>query len=277
MSLGRTHSLVFTPASDDPALKLTAKCYTPESADPNGLTLLCLHGAGTHKEQWEPTLSQIFFKHSEPNAGFSIREAWAVDWQSHGVAALINEAALQNRPGVSVVEWAAAIASFIESPHLRGHRIVAVGHSAGASVVVLTTRNFLVSSVPFIGMVIVEPVMCSKDFYREYGEERESALSTAIMVVNARRTTWPSRDEAFKYMRKNFIWKGWDPRVLRTYVDHGMHDLPRKGGVSISTNNEHEIGTYMNVPPHLAAVDAYRRIAPFVPVHFIFGARNDLV
>lgn len=67
-------------------------------------------------------------------------------------------------------------------------------------------------------MVIVEPVMCSEDFYREYGEERESALSTTIMVVNSRRTTWPSRDEAFKYMRKNFIWKGWDPRVLRTYV-----------------------------------------------------------
>ncbi|KAJ7510681.1 hypothetical protein B0H11DRAFT_2215430 [Mycena galericulata] len=271
MSLGQTHSLVFNLGSEDPALILSANCYTPESSDPHGLILLCLHGAGTLG-----AYSRAGFPHSQLNAGFSIREACAVDWQSHGAETLINEAALKNRPGVSVLEWAAAIASLIESPHLRGHRIVAVGHSAGASVVVLTTRNFLVSSVPFIGMVIVEPVMCSEDFYREYGEERESALSTTIMVVNSRRTTWPSRDEAFKYMRKNFIWKGWDPRVLRTYVDYGMHDLPTNGGIAISTNNEQEIGTYMNVPPHLAAVDGYRRIAPFVSVHFIFGARNHL-
>jgi hypothetical protein len=81
----------------------------------------------------------------------------------------------------------------------------------------LATQNFL-GEPPFVGMIIVEPVMCSTDFYRDYGEERDSALATAIMIVNARRTTWPNRGEAFGYMRKNFIWKGWDQRVLHTYV-----------------------------------------------------------
>ncbi|KAJ7450533.1 Alpha/beta hydrolase fold-1 [Mycena latifolia] len=268
-------SIVFNPRPD--ALKLTAKCYTPESSDPNGLTLLCAHGAGTHKEQWEPTLEQIFLTAKNGDSKIRLREVWAVDWQSHGEGAVVNEAALKNRPGVSVVEWAEAIVAFVKSTHLRDRRIVAVGHSAGASVVLLATQNFMPRTLPFVAMIIVEPVMCSKDFYREFGEERDSALSTAIMVVNARRTTWPSRDEAFAYMRKNFIWKGWDPRALRTYVDHGMKNLPATEGVAISTSNEQEISAYVNVPPHLDAVDSYRRIAPFVPVHFIFGARNDLV
>lgn len=56
-----------------------------------------------------------------------------------------------------------------------------------------------------------------------------------------------------------------------------MKDLPTKDGVAICTSNEQEISAYVNVPPHLEAVDQYRRIAPFVPVHFIFGGRNDLV
>ncbi|KAJ7611431.1 Alpha/beta hydrolase fold-1 [Mycena polygramma] len=269
-------SVLFNPGPDERALKLTAKCYTPTYSDPKGLTLLCAHGAGAHKEQWEPTLEQIFDTQGQENCGFAILEAWSVDWQSHGEAAIINEAALSNRPGVSVDEWAEAVAAFIKSPYLRGHRLVPVGHSAGSSVMLLATQYLLLNSLPFAGMIMVEPVMCSKDYYREFGEERDSALSTAIMVVNARRTVWPSRDEAFTYMRKNFIWKGWDPRVLHTYVNYGMNHLARKDEVIISTRNEQEISAYTNVPPHLESVDQYRRVAPWVPVHFIFGARNDL-
>jgi hypothetical protein len=72
----------------------------------------------------------------------------------------------------------------------------------------------LSQTVSFVGLIIVEPVMCSQDFYRDYGEERDSALSTAIMIVNARRTTWPNRDEAFSYMKLDFIWKGWGASAL---------------------------------------------------------------
>ncbi|KAF8199250.1 Alpha/beta hydrolase fold-1 [Mycena galopus ATCC 62051] len=270
-------SIIFDPAPDQRALKLTAKCYTPETSDSKGLTLLCAHGAGAHKEQWEPTLEQIFRMQKTGNYSFSIRDAWSVDWQSHGEGAVVNEAALSDHPGVSVVEWAKAIATFIKSSHLRGRRIVVVGHSAGSSVVLLATQNLLTQSLPFVGMIIVEPVMCSKDYYREFGEGLDSALSTAIMIVKARRKTWLNRDEAFAYMRRNFIWKGWDERILRSYVSYGMKDLPGKDGAIISTTNEQEISAYTNVPPHLQAVDEYRRIAPWVPVHFIFGARNDLV
>ncbi|KAJ7822912.1 hypothetical protein B0H14DRAFT_3731021 [Mycena olivaceomarginata] len=219
------------------------------------------------REQWEPALEQIFKMHENTNCGFSLREVWSVDWQSHGLGAVVMRPHYQIVPlYVTVVEWAEAIAEFIQSPHLRGHHIVGIGHSAGSSVLLLKTRNLLSQTVSFFGLIIVEPMMCSQDFYRDYGEERDSALSTAIMIVNARRTTWPNRDEAFSYMKLNFIWKGWGAR----------NDLPGSDGVVISTKKEQEISAYTNVPPHLEAVDLYRRIAPWVPVHFIFGARNDL-
>jgi len=187
MSSLHIKSILFNPGPDESALKLTAKCYTSGSSDPKGLTLLCAHGAGTHKEQWEPTLEQIFRTQENPNSGFTIYEVWSVDWQSHGAGATVNEAALLNHLGVSVEEWAQAIAAFVKSPHLRGRRLVGVGHSAGSSVVLLATRNSLPRTMPFAAMIIVEPVMCSKDFYREHGEERDGALSTAIVIVNARR------------------------------------------------------------------------------------------
>ncbi|KAJ7291789.1 Alpha/beta hydrolase fold-1 [Mycena rebaudengoi] len=277
-SMSRVHieSVVFTipSTSEKPSLKLTAMCYTPARSDTAGLTLLCAHGAGTHKEQWEPTLDRIFSKIQSPDSHMQVREAWSVDWQSHGMGAIVNEAELKNRPGVSVVEWADAIAAFVRSPHLRGHRIVAIGHSAGSSAVVLSTQNL---GPLFVGMILVEPVMCSRDFYRDNGEERRSALDTAIMIVNARRTTWPSREDAFSYMRKNFIWKGWDQRVLRTYTEHGMKKGPGKDEVILATSNKQEISAYVDVSPHLDAVDQCRRMVSFVPVHCIYGERNDLV
>ncbi|KAJ7636181.1 hypothetical protein FB45DRAFT_1024309 [Roridomyces roridus] len=187
-------SIVFNPepGDDTDALNLTLKRCTPEatSVSANGLTLLCLHGAGSlgDKEQWEP------------------------------------------------VEWIFA----------------------------------------------TKAVKIREAFYREFGAEWDRALATAIMIVNARRTTWASREEAFEYMANKFIWKGWYARVLSAYVSHGLHDVPgtpdgKSNSVCISTSNAQEISAYRLVPPHLEAVDQYRRIAKQLPVHFIYGARNDLV
>jgi hypothetical protein len=49
MSTFRLKSIVFNPGPDERALKLTAKCYSPGTSNPNGSTLLCAHGAGTRE------------------------------------------------------------------------------------------------------------------------------------------------------------------------------------------------------------------------------------
>jgi hypothetical protein len=137
----------------------------------------------------------------------------------------------------------------------------------------------LSQTVSFVGLIIVEPVMCSQDFYRDYGEERDSALSTAIMIVNARRTTWPNRDEAFSYMKLDFIWKGWGARVLRTYVvstGHWSRTIFPGATVWLSRPKRSK-RSVPNVPPHLEAVDLYRRIAPWVGNPFILFSGLEMI
>ena len=43
------------------------------------------------KEQWEPILDKVW---SSAGSEFSIREAWALEWQSHGDSAILNEEVL---------------------------------------------------------------------------------------------------------------------------------------------------------------------------------------
>jgi hypothetical protein len=155
-----------------PDLQITAKRYTTAHSAQNrdGLTLLFTHCIGSRmnylillvqltntnsrkdKEQWEPTIQRLFDTQQCKDKVHRIREAWSFDRQNHGDAAILNREALRNRrEGVcgfndyvsalssnymtAVFEWTPAIASFIRSPRMKGHHLVAVGHSAGAGAV----------------------------------------------------------------------------------------------------------------------------------------------
>lgn len=74
--------------------------------------------------------------------------------------------------------------------------------------------------MPFMGFIFVEHVLCSEDFYAERGPLVDTMVShlTEITKAPVRRTKWPNRDAALEYMRRKFIWKSWDPRVLGAYV-----------------------------------------------------------
>ncbi|KAJ7613563.1 Alpha/beta hydrolase fold-1, partial [Roridomyces roridus] len=264
-------SLIFDPTPDsENALKLTATRYIPRSTTPHGSTLLFVHNSGGHKEQWNPTLEQLFAR--QKFAQLNIREAWAVDWQSHGEAGQINSVQLENRGPVSLYEWATAIAAFLRSDHLRGHSIVGVAESAGSSAMLLATQHFLPHSLPFKGIIIIEPIMASREYYRNFGAERDRAMAVATAIVKGLRTSWSTREEAFEYMRNHIRWKKWDLRVLRSHVDHGLYESPTG---EIFCNNQPELCSYQEIPPHLDAVDQYRKIAPLIPIHFIFGQKNS--
>ena len=60
------------------------------------------------KELWEPTIEQMFLQDEAQD--FRIREAWALDCQSHGEAAIVNEKA--------VLKAEAEDPSFIRTCHL---------------------------------------------------------------------------------------------------------------------------------------------------------------
>ncbi|KAG5338729.1 hypothetical protein C0989_006437 [Termitomyces sp. Mn162] len=94
-------SFIFRVDATD--LQSTAKRYTSRFGSKDGLTLVFAHCVGSQnatpldKEQWEPTIEQIFRLQQSKNRRDPIREAWAFDWQSHGDAAVINAGVLNSR------------------------------------------------------------------------------------------------------------------------------------------------------------------------------------
>jgi hypothetical protein len=69
--------------------------------------------------------------------------------------------------------------------------------------------------MPFLGVVLIEPTMASKDvFYSRY-EERKASIDFAVNTTSARKDTWRSRSEALAYFMKRQPWKTWDPRIVQ--------------------------------------------------------------
>ncbi|KAJ7463512.1 hypothetical protein B0H11DRAFT_2053173 [Mycena galericulata] len=253
-------------------LTMTAKRYsTKESlANVDGITLLFGHGVGAHKEIWEPIIEDIFRlqKHQR------VREAWALDRQDHGDAAVLNcDELVRSRPdGVYSYEWSEAIAAFACSPRMQGHRIVAISHSAGAISMVGSTKYMNVESGPYIAMILVEPSMVAAEL-DPYTEGGIGPLTAAIRV---RRDTWASREAAHGWMKARFPWNVWDPRVLRVHIDHGFKDTP-DGKVTLKCDKSHEANAFMDKVAHFDSVDQVGRVCRTLPFHIVWGDRDDIV
>ncbi|KAF7300477.1 AB hydrolase-1 domain-containing protein [Mycena chlorophos] len=285
MSSLRVDSLVFDcpqNAREAPGerLKMAVKRYSRETTPQAsaGLTLLFAHCVGAHKEAWEPAIERIFAL-----AGAGVNEAYAFDWQTHGDSAVLNRQLLDPETragrvdGVSVREWAEAIAAFVRSPALQGKRIVAIGHSAGAGAMLLSTKH-LPSPPPYQTVIVVEPTAIPGEmFYREL-DYRISTMEFVVSATLARRETWKSRDVAFAWMRKRVPWVEWDERVVKAFVDHGLETTP-DGQVRIKGDRRHEALCYPDPIPHFEAADLLAT-TPAVTgrTHFVWAeAENVLV
>ncbi|KAF8629553.1 hypothetical protein AX15_003385 [Amanita polypyramis BW_CC] len=259
-------------------LKMTAKRYTVGNSAYNteGLTLLFVHCIGSHKEQWEPTISRIFERQQHKDPADKIREAWSVDWQNHGDSALLNREAIRSRPeGISAYEWALAIAALVRSPYMKGHRIIPFGHSAGATAALISAKEFPTADIPYVAVVLIEPTMAPKEvFYSRY-EERKAAVDFAVNTTSIRRDTWPSKDDAFAYFMKRVPWKGWDPRVVRLLVDYGLEETTE--GAKLKCDRRQEAVSYGDLEPHFEGANFISRLCHSLPIHLIFGARDKLV
>lgn len=97
MSTLSSESYVFDPRPNYPLL-ITAKRYwkaeTQRTNDEDALTLVLAHGTGFHKEQWEPTIDDLFAVLDQQQT-VKVREVWSIDAPNHGDAAILNEGALR--------------------------------------------------------------------------------------------------------------------------------------------------------------------------------------
>ncbi|KAJ7834159.1 hypothetical protein B0H13DRAFT_2370029 [Mycena leptocephala] len=228
-------------------------------ADIRGLTLIFAHGVGGYKEQWEPMLGELFRLQHAKAPHHRIYEAWSVDRQNHGDAALLNreELAISRPGGVSSYEWADAIAAFARSSRMRGKRLVAVSHSAGALALVGSTRAMSLSAVPYTAFVLIEPTIVSAEDFTGRIEKTVMAFGAA---TKTRRDKWPSREVAHQWMKARYPWKVWDPLMLKALVDHGLTETS-DGDVTPKCSKQQE--------------SSYNAHLAYNPRDIIWGTRND--
>ncbi|KAK6980649.1 CN hydrolase domain-containing protein [Favolaschia claudopus] len=221
-------------------LKMTANRYTTfksAAANTQGLTFVFLHGIGAHKEQWEPLISELFSLQQNKPPHLQVREAWSLDRQNHGNAAVLNadELAVRDRgqfQAVSAAEWGEGIAAFLNSEHMRGNRIVVVGHSAGSAAGVIATKH----------------------------------LDLSVVCI-----------EAHRWLKSRFPWNRWDERVLRLLVSHGLTLTPCNINVTLKCPKHQESVSFPDTFSQFSAIEQFQKICRLIPLHVVWGTKDHLL
>lgn len=204
----------------------------------SGLTLFLAHANGFPKEIWETMLRNIFDSPAAP----LVDEVWSWEAVHHGDAALVNAGNLSG-----IVDWqdnARDIVNFLLNylpddtavsslpTHLervpestsevrteRGYSrrtLVVVGHSFGGTSSILAALNY---PKLFSSLILVDPIISMNDLFVEENYDHIYKLAFGAL---ARRSTWPSREEALRLFKQSPFFAPWHPEVLRLYVDYGL-------------------------------------------------------
>jgi len=221
-----TRTYIFDPRPAYPfrsAVKRFWKPDLPESTD--SLTLVFAHGTSFHKEQWEPAINDLDILVQKSGGKVKIRELWTIDAPNHGDAAILNEQELKIRNDVTFdwQQYALCILLVLSGKgtgvdvDFRKHKIVGIGHSMGAASLGLSL--WLSPKIDFVSFIFCELMIVPPEL-------SSATVLTLVSGAEKRRDLWSSKQEAYKLMKSRGVWKSWDDRVLRTYVEYGLRHLP---------------------------------------------------
>ncbi|KAG7095543.1 hypothetical protein E1B28_006281 [Marasmius oreades] len=248
----QSRNFVFDPRPNFPLLVTAKRYWNPESPyinDPTALTLVCLHGTGFHKEQWEPAIDDLLALVKAKNDQVRIREVWSIDAPNHGDAAVLNEETLSWGYEVSF-RWEdygrathsllAGLGKGIDMDFSK-HRLIGVGHSMGAVSLLLSTNFFPV--IKFEAVILIETMTMMKKSSAPFISIETNVLASGSI---SRRDIWPSKEEAYQSLKSRAAWKVWDDRVLRTYT---VRPSPLSLGVlvvslTLQTGTRHEAAAH---------------------------------
>ncbi|KAG7441877.1 alpha/beta-hydrolase [Guyanagaster necrorhizus] len=275
---------IIETSSSGTTLKAAVKRYRPPNGGTNdkpasgGYILVFAHGTGFRNEHWEITIRRIFTLARGVSSRIRILEAWAVDAQTHGASATMNEETIEapdfNYPIQDYAEACANVYNSLLRPTIRDsediHKLILIGHSAGASAAALSTA--FCDHVPFHAMILVEPTVWPAHITNTHSP----TFILASKTIPRRRDSWSSKAEARAYLKKRAPWALWDHRILDIYIEHGIVPHPtKKGGVSLACTPRHEAMPFItgdSVVP-LTELDKTHKI---IPIHLVYGERNDL-
>ncbi|CAA7261886.1 unnamed protein product [Cyclocybe aegerita] len=290
------------PASTFNSDSYSPDSYSPDSEpladpdpDPDALTLIFAHGGSFHKEQWEPTIDDLWVlleggvninEEGKEGNGHGkkkrpkVREVWTIDAANHGAAAILNEGTLK-LGYESIFGWEeyarsihlllSGLGTGLAGVDFSTHNLVGIGHSMGA--VSLTLTLGYTPPRPFRSFILVEPMIMAPAF-------GSGAVRMLVSGGEKRRDIWPSRAEAYALLRARGTWKAWDERVLRLYMEHGLRDLPTldypdQTGVTLSCTKASEVACYRDPIGSLRLYSNLQSVISRVPTHLIYGAIDD--
>ncbi|KAI0033836.1 alpha/beta-hydrolase [Vararia minispora EC-137] len=290
--LSAQHFVVRGPECDG-GLEQAFVRYAPASAPPQHgparrrLSLLFLHAIASHKEAFLPTIEHVFALQTAaaPRPAFVVVDAWAMDCPNHGRAAVLNDARLCAFPGaVTGAQWARALQVLFASGLVAATALVAIGHSAGACVVIQATTPHPLAALPFESLILIEPTMMTPALLQHARTHApDQPLFRAAAAASARTDTWPSRSAARAWLAQRAPWRRWDARALDAFVTHALADLPTAAhpdlstGVTLACARTHEAASYRHHDDSRQGLDRLAQICDVLPVHAVFGARRDMV
>ncbi|KAG7441388.1 uncharacterized protein BT62DRAFT_486103 [Guyanagaster necrorhizus] len=143
-------------------------------------------------------------------------------------------------------------------------------------------------------------VLVETPIHHPSAEVHHTAMYKAFATVDNRHDIWTSREAAKAWLGKRFPWKVWDLEVLDIYVvsiglpvflsllivaqNHGLRPLPtafypdKTDGVTLSATWVDENAAYSkDGGTSFTALRNLNTLYSVVPVHLVYGAKNDLM
>ncbi|KAI0811137.1 hypothetical protein BC629DRAFT_1589875 [Irpex lacteus] len=265
-----------------PGLKMYANRYAnPQNETPqDGLTIIACHGLSQHKEQWEPVLQTLFSLDAHKPPRNRIREFWSLEWQSHGESYVLNKSLIgDDETAALITVWGVAIASFIRSGHVKGHRLVGLAFSAGC-VALLLSIKYSIPDLPYIGIILLEPSLIDAETWYSKNQPMFRAMFKFMKKgAFARRDSWASKAEAAEYLKKVIPYSLWDERIFDLYIKHALYETTNKEGKPHIQRkcppNQSEGGWYNNMESFWQAIEQSDRVQRIIPVHLVLGTANN--
>ena len=200
-------------SSQEDTVQLHANSYVPhEVADgrtASDLTIVAFHANAFHKEVYEPFFEALYRSLKE-HSGLHC-SIWIADQAAQGSSALLNETTTGNDPSSWFDHSRDVLAMCNTFRQSMKRPIVAVGHSMGGTQAVGAAH---MHPRLFEAVVIIDAPI---------GLGYAPSLKQMLQYAFHRPESHESREELEKAVSKSPLFKGWDPRVVRRYIETGFH------------------------------------------------------
>ena len=209
--------------------QLSPTSRDPENTSKIPLVLFC-HANGFCKDIWKPVADEL--------SAFAIAPfRWiSMDFSGHGSSRKI-------RTG-GTIDWQFAVEDVSEvlNEYRDGAPVVGVGHSMGATALLMSSLASREDDMGLRLLVLFEPILFPTS------KSDNSFTDALCQSALRRRHTWTSSEEAQAYLAMRPVFRRFDPRAVAAYARGGTLANADGSGVTLACDPEDEAALYRDGP-----------------------------